>query len=111
MIGVADNGEVVGLEPDYRTLSKRPDRDGYQQFLVNLISSHLGKNYVANLAISFQPLQGKEVCVVRASAASTAAYSEDGGQSRLHVGLGNTSLEMSGREAVDYVQSRWPKSR
>lgn len=43
VIGVEDDGKVVGLDADYKTLSKRPDRDGYQQFLINLVSSNLGK--------------------------------------------------------------------
>jgi hypothetical protein len=38
VIGVNDDGEVLGLETDYKTLGKRPDRDGYQQFLINVSS-------------------------------------------------------------------------
>ena len=34
LIGVDDSGGIPGLERDYATLGKRPDRDGYQQFLV-----------------------------------------------------------------------------
>ncbi len=52
LIGVDDDGSVCGVERDYATLGQRPDRDGYQQSLVNLVSSTLGKNACANLAIS-----------------------------------------------------------
>ena len=61
-IGVDDDGKILGLESDYATLGKRPDRDGYQQFLVQLVSGSLGKNVCADLAISFHPIQAKEIC-------------------------------------------------
>lgn len=69
VIGVSDSGEVLGLDQDYATFSKRADRDGYQQFLVNLVSSTLGKGVCASLAISFQPLQGKRSASCRSNPA------------------------------------------
>jgi predicted HTH transcriptional regulator len=108
LIGVDDGGAVLGLETDYGTLGKRPDRDGYQQFLVQLVSGTLGKNICADLSISFHPVQGKEICLIRSSASASPVYLDDQGQSKLFVRLGNTSQELTGRHAVDYVRSRWP---
>ena len=109
LIGVNDQAQVVGLEGDYATLGKRPDRDGYQQFLVQLISNSLGKNVCADLSITFAPVQAKEICVVRASTSALPVYLEEQGQSKLFVRVGNTSRELTGRQAVEYVQSHWPK--
>jgi hypothetical protein len=39
LIGVDDKGVAIGLKKDYGTLSSRPNRDGYEQTLVNLFSS------------------------------------------------------------------------
>lgn len=50
-----NDGDVPGLEPDYRTLGKRPDRDGYQQFLVILISNTLGKSACSLLTAPSTP--------------------------------------------------------
>jgi hypothetical protein len=109
LIGVGDKAQILGLEADYATLGKRPDRDGYQQFLVQLVSGSLGKNVCADLSISFLPVQAKEICVVQARASASPVYLEDQGQSKLLVRLGNTSQELTGRVAIEYVQSRWPK--
>jgi hypothetical protein len=108
LIGVDDDARIVGLEADYATLGKKQNRDGYQQFLVQLVSGSLGKNVCANLAIAFVPLQGKDICVVRASASPSAVYLEDQGQSKLFVRLGNTSQELTGKQAVEYAKSHWP---
>jgi hypothetical protein len=107
LIGVDDSGTAVGLQADYATLGKRPDRDGYQQLLVQLVSSTLGKAACANLSISFQPAQGTEVCLVRVASSAVPVYFQDGNESRLYVRLGNTSRELTGREMADYLKTRW----
>lgn len=109
VIGVADSGEVLGLDADYGTLSKRADRDGYQQFLINLVSSTLGKGACAGLSISFQPVKGKEVCVVRVDRGSSPAYLEEGQQTRFYVRTGNTTQELGTRDSVEYVRTHWQK--
>jgi len=109
LIGVDDHAKVVGLDADYATLGKRPDRDGYQQFLIQLASGALGKNICADLSISFAPIQAKEICLVRASPSASPVYLQDQSQSKLFVRLGNTSQEITGRQAIEYVQSHWPK--
>lgn len=111
LIGVDDNAQALGLEPDYATLGKRPDRDGYQQFLVQLVSGSLGKNVCADLSISFHPHQGQEICAIRISSSASAVYLEENGQSKLFVRLGNTSQELAGRHEVEYAKARWPGAR
>ena len=98
---------MPGLTADFATLSKRPDRDGYQQFLVQLVSSTLGKAAFANLAISFHPLQGQEICAVRVTSSSVPVYLNEGDTSRLYVRLGNTSRELTGKDMIEYTRSRW----
>ncbi len=109
IIGIDDDGDVLGLEKDYKTLSKRPDRDGYQQFLVNLVSSSMGKDSCACLSVSFQPANGQEICVVRVNRSSRPVYIQDGQQTRFYVRTGNATQELGTRESVDYISQRWAK--
>jgi hypothetical protein len=109
LIGVDDDGTVCGLEDDYQTFSKRPDRDGYQQFLVNLFSTAMGKDVCASLAIAFCPLDGKEVCVVEVNESPAPVYFRDGQQTRFYVRTGNTTQELDVREANQYIASRWKR--
>ncbi len=102
LIGVGDDGKVVGLEPDYKTLAKRPDRDGYQQFLVNLVSDAMGKDQCANLAISFHPVDGKEVCAIRASASARPVYVKDNQQTRFYLRTGNQNRHRETNERTQW---------
>jgi hypothetical protein len=108
LIGVADDGKVVGLEPDYKTLGKRPDRDGYQQFLITLMSETIGKDQCASLAITFHPVEGKEVCAIRATPGARPVYVKDNQQTRFYLRTGNATQELSTKESVDYIKARWP---
>jgi hypothetical protein len=107
VIGVNDAGEVLGLEPDYKTLSKRPDRDGYQQFLITLISNTLGKSACALLTISFHPVSGKEVCVVSVRPSPSPVYVKDGQQECFYLRTGNSTQALGTRESVSYAKTRW----
>jgi hypothetical protein len=108
VIGVDDSGKVIGLEPDFKTLGKRPDRDGYQQFLVNLLSSTFGKDIAARLSITFHPAEGGEVCVIQVEKADAPAYLEEGQTTRFYLRTGNTTQELSTKETVKYIKNRWP---
>ncbi len=107
LIGVGDDGTVLGLAQDLGTLSKRPDRDGYQQFLVNLVSRDLGAETCACLSISFHPVRGKEVCRVGVEVSPKPVYVEDGTATRLFVRTGNLTQELSTRAAAEYIARRW----
>ena len=108
LIGVADDGQIVGLDEDYKTLSKRPDRDGYQQFLVTLLGNGIGKvPTTASLSISFHAVAGKEVCLVRVAKGAEPVYVTDAGQKRFYVRAQNTTQELDVEQAHVYVKSSW----
>ena len=107
VIGVGDHGEILGIEPDYKTLSKRPDRDGYQQFLITLISSSMGKDVCSSLSINFLPMKDKEICVVRINPSPLPVYVPDGQQTKFYLRTGNTTQELATRESVNYIKARW----
>lgn len=109
IVGIDDDGNVLGLEKDYGTLSKRPDRDGYQQFLVNLVSSCMGKDSCAYLSVSFQPAKGQEICVIRVNRSSRPVYIQEGQQTRFYVRTGNATQELGTKESVDYISSHWAR--
>ena len=107
VIGVEDNGNIVGLENDYRTLSQRPNRDGYQQFLVNLLSNSIGKVPCSSVSIEFSAPGNDEVCLVNCFASPTPVYVQDGQQSKFYLRVGNTTQELSTKDSVAYIDRRW----
>ena len=62
MIGVSDDGEILGLEPDYSVM-KKGDSDGFENVFNMAFSSMVGIEFRHFLQISFQ-IEGKEICII-----------------------------------------------
>lgn len=64
VIGVDDNQNAIGLEKDYSTL-KKPDRDGFQLHISNLLDKYLGKDLMKLWKLDFPYYDDKQICLVR----------------------------------------------
>ncbi len=107
LIGVADDGEIVGLEPDYRTLKKQ-DRDGFEQALITAVANHLGGDLCPYLQVVFHTMHGKDVCRVIVSPSPRAVFVEQSGSPKLYLRSAATTRELNIKEAMDYQSTRWP---
>ena len=107
LIGIDDSKQVVGIEADYGTL-KKPDRDGYELHLIQIISGSLGKEHCLDTSISFHTMEGKDVCMIQVEPSSRPVYLLEGQQSNFYIRTGNQTQPLSIKESVDYVRLRWP---
>jgi len=112
LIGVADNGEVLGLESDYRTLEPS-NSDKFELHLRNLLNKQFDKLFViSNVIIEFDRDGDKEVCRVEATPAKTRVIlkvkDKNGNpHDKFYVRIGNASSELGISEAVDYIKGRF----
>jgi len=110
IIGVDDKGNLLGLQADYSTLKTRPNRDGFEQALRNVLVNAFGEGPCAAWTkVTFCSLQDKEICMVKVTPATEPMYPKERGieDPALYVRLGNTTTSMSGRQAVAYFRERW----
>lgn len=64
LIGINDNGEILGLANDYTTL-KTPDKDSFELHLRNLLNTEYGVDFTSgNISVEFPVVDGKEFCAV-----------------------------------------------
>ena len=105
LIGVTDGGDVAGLQADYQTL-KRPDRDGFQQFLMGLVQSKLGGHVCAQVHVAFCEDRGLDICQIRVEPSAVPVYYQDGAVARYYVRTGNGTRELDVREAIVHVARR-----
>jgi hypothetical protein len=108
LIGVADDGNIVGLEQDYKTL-KKPDRDGFEQVLMTAVASKMGADACQSVQIVFHTLENKEVCRVMVAPMDRPVYVKDGDAPKLYVRTGVSTRELNVQEAINYTSSRWAK--
>lgn len=110
LIGVADNGEILGLEHDYQTL-KKPDRDGFEQTLMTAISSHLGADLCPLVHVLFHVIDDKDVCRVIVSPALRPVYLDQGHSPKFFVRTGGGTRDLNVKEAIEYFSGRWKRGK
>ncbi len=108
LIGVADDGSVLGLQSDYQTL-KKPDRDGFEQALMTAVATKLGADACRNVQVVFHTVQAQDVCRVIVTPSHRPVYVRDGENPKLYVRTGVSTRELNVQEAIDYTSARWQK--
>jgi hypothetical protein len=108
LIGVADDGAIVGLANDYKTLKKQ-DRDGFEQALMTAVATKLGGDACHSVQIVFSSVENQDVCRVIIAPMQRPVYVKDGDMPKLYVRTGALTRELNVQEAIDYTSTRWPK--
>jgi Putative DNA-binding domain len=106
LLGVADDGTVLGLDVDYQALGKK-NRDGYELFLYDLLLRELGKDIARCLRLSFHDHAGADVCRLQIEPSPRAVYLKEGQDEGFYLRTGNSTRRLSTREVVDYAKSHW----
>lgn len=119
LIGVDDDGRLIGLGPDYATL-KTPDSDRFELWIRDLWGQRLGTNAAALPLLDFaeasDPQEGygpQEVCRVTIPPSTRPVYlkgPKGKGEAELWVRVGNSTRRLEVADAVQYVALRWPES-
>ena len=111
LVGVSDDGDVIGLEHDY--LSLNGTKDEFELHLRNLVNQAFGGPFSAkNLKVDFPEIASQEICRIDIQPGQQPCYlqiSDKHGQKieKFYVRSGNSSQELSLREVGGYVQERF----
>ena len=105
VIGVEDDGQVLGLDNDLKTLQGSVDRFG--QLLTSLIGEHIGVHHSASIQIRFENLEGKTVCLIETDKAPEPAFLKGPRGKEFHIRFGNTTRMLDAEETVRYIEMNW----
>lgn len=108
LIGVTDDGEIIGLENDYQTL-KKPNQDGFEQTLMTTIATNLGADVCQFVHVLFHVIEGKDVCRLIVSPAARPVFLEQNNTPKFFVRTGGSTRDLNIQEALDYVHGRWKR--
>jgi hypothetical protein len=102
LIGVADDGQVLGLEAD-----DFASEDKMGLHLVNLIKERIGDVFLPYVHAHFDDMGGQRVVMIRCEKGPKAAFVKDGSSQRFFVRGGNATTELQGASVTDYVKQRF----
>lgn len=112
LIGVADEGEILGLESDYNTF-KEANKDNFELHLRNIVNKSFGKEFGAlNITVRFPIVNDIEICEIDIKAGKTPLYCEvsdknGAPQKKFFVRSGNTSQDLDIQETASYIKKRF----
>jgi len=112
IIGIEDDGNTLGTEYDYPSF-KKPDRDGYELHLRNLLNQNFGADSGSLIETIFHPINGKHLCEVRVKPGHhhyiVVEQDKHGAKSDVvYIRTGNQSVPLDTNAMLNYAPYRWP---
>lgn len=106
LIGVADNGQVTGIEGDMALTERRKgDVDEYQVWLTNVLVAKLDGRFVAHyVGVEFDTLEGRQICRVNVEPSLEPCYING---DTFVARIGNTTQTFNTKQAHEYISDHW----
>ena len=105
LVGVEDNGNVVGLGPD-----KFPNADKYLLHVNNLIRERIGMEMAQFIKFGIKPLDEKDILCVQCFPSPEAAFLKHDQNEDLYIRVGPGSRKLTSRETLTYMNNRKNKT-
>ncbi len=107
-IGIGDDGEILGIQPDLD--QKNMDTDRYVNSLTNMFASSLGPLAVTMVSIQLQSVDGSEVvALINVNPSPDPIYARvSKGNQIFFVRVNNSTRVLEAGDLVAYVKDRWP---
>ena len=110
LIGVTDDGSVIGIEDDISTLKKSPDLDGWERAMSEALIKYLGHDAAACISLVFSTEESGTVAAIRCPARSVPTWLKgEEGQLTFFARIGNSTRPLPGPFAEAYIAENWPR--
>ena len=110
LIGVSDDGAVLGIDEEMSRLPK-PNPDGYELMVLDILNAHLSIATAKIIRTRFEKHANGTVCLVRVGAAPKAVFCKaiKGGvePSEFWVRDGNRTIQLVGNTAEDFKNEKF----
>lgn len=106
LIGVDDDGTILGLENDYKTLSKG-NKDGFMLTLTTLINNTLGKQTHKFVSIKIVTINDKEICVIQVEKSNAPVFMVKGENEEFFIRASASSQPLGLKDTMAYIISHW----
>ncbi len=106
LIGVNDEGEILGIDADMRGM-KKPNLDGWENTFNLAFNKMVGVEYRRLIALDFTQIDDKTVCHVTVRPANRPIFLKENNEEKFYVRAGNASQPLTFSQAVRYIQARF----
>jgi hypothetical protein len=107
VVGVADDGAVMGLDDDIRSLTRKPTQDGLALHFTEILTKYLGASDAPMVGMSFASVDGKLVVVLGADPAMSPVFVDNEGALEFWVRSGSSTRQLNMKDATEYINAHW----
>jgi hypothetical protein len=107
VVGVTDDGAILGLEADMATLRKQSE-DGLSLHITEVLNRYLGEVPAAATTVSFAHVDEHAIAVISAEPATKPVFVEDAAGPEFYVRSNASTRPLDVKEAMQYIGQRWP---
>jgi len=104
LIGVDDNGGVLGLSNDYKTLGRKKNIDGFLLYLDDVISQYLGRLMSAYYKANVVMIDEKEICRVDVIESPRPVYVNE---NDFFIRSSASSRKLTTKEVNEYIKQHY----
>ena len=106
LIGVNDDGEIIGIKKDLLTLKKK-NLDGFQLLVIDQISNYIGKEYANYIKFSFETIDEVQVCKIIIKNSLEPIFVKYPDKKEFYIRFGNSIHLMDSEETYKYIDEHW----
>jgi hypothetical protein len=101
LIGVVDDGEILGLEAD-----QFANDDKFLLHFDNLIKQHIGLEFASYIHGGFHQVDGRQIFLVNCDRCPEPVFLKNGEQETFYIRLGPSTRQLPASKILDYLQER-----
>lgn len=110
LVGIADDGSIIGIEHDFRVL-KSKNTDGWSRWLMDLVETKIDSISLTNLKVRFGVISNKYVAQIDVKPSVTPVFARESGNRQVFfVRTGSSTRHLEGSALLVYEDSRFRRS-
>jgi len=106
LIGVDDEGEVLGLDKDFKT-QRKPNVDGFENNFNMAFNRMIGAEFRRYLDVVFESIEDKVVCALHVRPSSEPVFLTHNNKESFYIKTGNSTIDLSLSQATSYIVSHF----
>jgi predicted HTH transcriptional regulator len=106
LVGIDDNGRVLGLDADFGVM-KKANEDGFELIFNNAFNQMIGTEFRHFVQLSFPEIEGKTICLIAVQPSTSPVYFRHQDREDFYIRAGNASQPLPVSKATSYIRNRF----
>ena len=111
LVGVEDNGNILGIENDYSTFGKgKNHQDEWVKHFDNVTGHAFGNAFMDNINLEFALIEEKEVAIIDIKVSAAPAFMKnktENNRKQFYIRRNGSTVEIDLEETVAYIKQKW----